>query len=540
MKKRTFIYCCLTVFWVFSGSIAQAQEQAEQQSQTEGLRVIPRKMEVKRGTLEIELTFDMSSLQMRSVESRTYTPTLVRGKTQLELPKVIIKGKQRYKADSRKERLKGGNQTTTVAAGNRKTKSATTIYTIKKYDKNSTISYKVSVPHREWMDEAVMNLKEEIYECCGVLQGSTIRKDVLNDMGDLNPRFPYIVPEREPEKHRSELEQTYLDFPRGKSDVDPTFRNNRFELDKITRMITTILADRTATINSIEMRGYASPESSQTYNLELSSKRAQAMCDYFIRTTSIPANMFRSGTGGEDWDMLKTLLEDYQVAYKSEILRIINTEQDMDRREQKIMALGEGRPYRQIARDLYPKLRRVDCQINYTVRNFTPDEGKEVIQKKPQLLSQNEMYQVARTYPEGSREFNETLITARKFSPNNDIANLNGAAAALSEGDIELAKEYLDQVQNTDSPEYANCIGVYYTMTGEFDDAEYFLKKAQAAGITEATYNLNDLKKIRDPASKRQRNTSAPAGGGNANSPSNSRARTNREYIQGNSYEAFD
>jgi flagellar motor protein MotB len=529
MKKEKLTYCYLILFLIFGSFTAQAQQQQQQ----DGLRVIPKKMEVKRGNLEIELVFDMSHLHMKSVESRTYTPSLVFGKTQLELPKVIIKGSHRYKADSRKERLNGGQTVTTTTARNRKGKS-TPIYTIKKYNRNGTIPYKVSVPYREWMDDALMHLREEIYECCGVLQGSTLRKDVFNDVPEIQPKFRYLVPEREPEKHRYEIERAYLDFPQGKSVIDPNFRNNRSELYKINQMIAKITTDRDVTVSSIEMRGYASPESSQGYNFELSSKRAQAMREYFAQMSTIPSNLFRTGVGGEDWETLKILLANYQVAYKNEILRIINTEYDLDLREQKIKALGGGKPYQQIFRELYPKLRRVDCQINFTVRNFTLDEGKERIQKKPKLLSQNEMYQVARTYPEGSREFNETLITAREYFPNNDIANLNGAAAALSEGDIELAEEYLELVQNTDSPEYANCLGVFYTLTGDYDEAEAYLRKAHAAGIAEATHNLNELEKVRKPASKRKR--AAPATGSNDNvAPSNNerKVRVNGElYIQ--------
>jgi Flp pilus assembly protein TadD len=176
---------------------------------------------------------------------------------------------------------------------------------------------------------------------------------------------------------------------------------------------------------------------------------------------------------------------------------------NLDTREQRIRAIANGQPYRQIFRDLYPKLRRVDCEIEFTVRNFTLDESKARIRKKPKQLSQREIYDVARTYQKGSREFNETLLTARSQFPEDDIANLNGAAAALSEGDTELAEEYLYKVQNTNTPEYANCLGVFYTQTGNFDEAEKLLRKAEAAGMSEATHNLKELERVR-PRAKRE------------------------------------
>jgi tetratricopeptide (TPR) repeat protein len=350
------------------------------------------------------------------------------------------------------------------------------------------------------MDDAKLNLREEVTGCCGVQEGLMVYKNVYNEVEtkpEIDPKFRYLVPDKEQEKHRSEIEEAYLDFPQGKSQIDPYFHDNRTELDKINQMIVKVATDQDVIVNGVEMTGYASPESSQGYNYDLSSKRAQAMREYFARESTIPANLFRTGIGGEDWDGLKSLLANYSVGYKSEIMRIINTVNDLDTREKRIRNLGNGQPYKQIFRDLYPKLRRVVCRIDYTVRDFTLDEGKQRIREKPKLLSQNEMYQVARTYPEGSREFNETLITARKYFPDNDIANLNGAAAALSEGDTELAEEYLLKVQNTNSPEYANCLGVFYTLTGNYEAAEKYLRKALAAGVPEAEHNLNELETVR-------------------------------------------
>ncbi|MDR3268832.1 MAG: DUF3868 domain-containing protein [Tannerella sp.] len=494
MKRRIYSYFIL---FLLSGSfITQAQQQQTQQK--EHIRIIPKHLEQEGINMRVEMIFDMSNLDIQSMESRSLTPVLVSGKKELELPKVIIKGARRFKADRRADKLNGNPPTT--FARDQKGKITSSIYTIEKYNKKETIPYKISIPYREWMENAVLNLKEEVTGCCGVQEGVMVYKDVYSEAAPkyaIEPKFRYLVPDKEQEKRRSEIEKAYLDFPQGKSDIDPYFRNNRTELDKINQMIVKIATDGDITVNSVEMRGYASPESSQGYNYELSSKRAQAMREYFANMSTIPSNLFRTGVGGEDWDGLKSLLKDYRVANKNEILRIINTVYDLDERERRIRKLSSGQPYKQIFRDLYPKLRRVDCEINYIVRDFTLDEGKERIQKKPKLLSQNEMYQVARTYPEGSREFNQTLITARQYFPDNDIANLNGAAAALSEGDTELAEEYLYKVQNTNSPEYANCLGVFYTLTGNFEAAEKYLKKAEAAGVPEAAHNLDELDKVR-------------------------------------------
>ena len=463
------------------------------------IHVIPRSLTQNGDRMEIEMIFDMKYLRIRSEESITYTPIIIGSSNQYLLPQLIIKGSRRYRADRREEVLSGVPSLTIVNQGGNK---ELPIYSIEKFVKNKLIIYRVSYPYSEWMQDAYINLREETCGCGNVqkmMTQRTINFDELSYGFDFQPKFNFLVPEQEYEKNRFDIGNAFLEFPQGGSTINPGFRNNQRELDKIHQLIVMLTSDRDIVVTGIEMRGYASPEGSEQTNLDLSSQRARAMRDYFVRRlTNIPSNSFLTGVGGEDWEGLKNLLMNYSVAYKDEIINIINTVRDLDVREQRIRNLSYGDPYRQIARDLYPQLRRVDCQINYTVRNFTVDEGKEMMQEKPKLLSQHEMYQIANSYPVGSHDFHQMLITARQYFPSNDIANLNAAAAALSEGSPALADQYLKQVQNTNSPEYANCIGVLYIYQGNYEAAENFLRKAQAGGITEATHNLRELQKKRN------------------------------------------
>ena len=473
-----FVVCCFVI-----------------QAQQGRIHVTPKSFTSKGDVIEVELLFDLQYLRLRSAESVTYTPVIVTNNNEYELPQLIIKGGSRYNADRRAAVLTNNPVITMRDQGGEKNYP---IYAIEKFKKNQVIPYKVSIPFREWMTHATINLREETCGCGNQPGRTTLRTNLFDEFTvgshDIQPRFNYIQPEKETEKNRSEIGKAYLDFPQGSSTINPSFRNNQIELDKINQMISMLMADPDIRVTSIEMRGYASPESTASYNLDLSSQRARALREYFVRKNIIEPGAILIGIGGEDWEGLKQLLINYSVAYKDEIFNIINTVQDLDLREQRIRNLGNGEPYRQIFRDLYPQLRRVDCRINFTARNFTVDEGKERMQGKPKLLSQDEMYQVAQTYPEGSHEFNRTLITARQYFPDNDIANLNAAQAALVEGDPVLAEEYLKQVKNTNSPEYANCMGVLYIFKENYVAAEEFLLKAQAGGI-DVEHNMQELRR---------------------------------------------
>ena len=123
------------------------------------------------------------------------------------------------------------------------------------------------------------------------------------------------------------------------------------------------------------------------------------------------------------------------------------------------------------------------------------EEAKEIMKVRPQNLSLNEMYLVANTYSNGSREFINVFETAVKLFPEDDVAKLNAAIAALSRGDIEMAGQFLDQVKYRELPEYANAAGVLALLRGDYDVAERFLQAASDAGLEVAGKNLKELGK---------------------------------------------
>ena len=76
-----------------------------------------------------------------------------------------------------------------------------------------------------------------------------------------------------------------------------------------------------------------------------------------------------------------------------------------------------------------------------TIANFKVDEGKEIIKTQPQYLSLNEMYLVANSYPKGGDDFIKVFDIAVRMYPDDEVANLNAAAVALSKKDLPDAPE---------------------------------------------------------------------------------------------------
>lgn len=106
----------------------------------------------------------------------------------------------------------------------------------------------------------------------------------------------------------------------------------------------------------------------------------------------------------------------------------------------------------------------------------------------------NEIYLVALTYKNGSPEFIELFEKAVSLFPDDKIANLNAASAALSREDIALAEKYLKKAEIS-APEYENAVGVLYLLKSDYKQAKLHLIKAAESGLEQAYFNLEELNK---------------------------------------------
>ncbi|MDR0835331.1 MAG: DUF3868 domain-containing protein [Tannerella sp.] len=455
-------------------------------------RVIYQKNYMKQqgDSLLIDMDIDMTRLSVPVNFAQILTPVLASETEEIELPKVYVQGEAKNKAFIRELELNDQAY---------KEFEQNLPYAIVK--PKGRLNYHISVPFESWMSEASLDVEEDLCGCGDASKVARSRifdgltKDVIaQPVYKVRPRLAYLQPDVEKVKARKEIGNAYLDFPRGKNEIYPNFADNAAELAKIDKMIKTISTNKDITVQSVGMTGYASPESSEPFNNELSRSRAESLMKYFMKNSDISASLFETRMGGEDWEGLRVLLEDYPLSNKSEILRLMNSIADFDTREKAISKVGGGRPYKIMYEELYPKLRRVVCQVDYTVKDFSLEEAKENLKFAPQLLSLNEMYMVANTYEVGSPEFIKVFEAAREEFPDDPVANLNGAAAELEKGNLKDVPKYLQQADPA-TPEYANNMGVYLMLKGDYREAEKFLKRADSEGIDAARFNLVELRK---------------------------------------------
>lgn len=293
----------------------------------------------------------------------------------------------------------------------------------------------------------------------------------------------FYRPDAEKVKLRAEHATVRVQFKVGKHDIVSSFGQNYLELAKVTRILQPIVeTPDDIEVQKLTITGYASPEGDFNANLALSQRRADSFKAYLITMYGSLSSLsqFPAVGKGEDWAGLrKSVEESPYVPMKEDVLRLIDGYSIEGGREARLMQLGGGSVYKYLLENLYPPLRRMDMEVAYKVRNFKPEEVESVYDRRPQDLSQEEIYEVAqRRNKDGvaHAEFGREYDTAARFYPEDKIANLNASSAALVRRDLAQAWQYLCHI--SDAPEAATNMGLYYWLSGKYGMAARYFEKA--------------------------------------------------------------
>ena len=482
----TRIFLTIAIFMVSTIFVASAQN---------GVSVTQNKYAFKGDSVFVDLVIELNNTSVSKRSSVLLTPVIQKDDKSLDLPAVVINGKNRQKTYLRMVALKREPE------GVAKVIDAKNAGAEKFY-------YSVVVPREPWMKDANFVVREEQCKCNGplVMTNFDLISGKMKDMNPLHFLPSYREPNPEPVKMRSETGKSYLDFIVSKADLNPDFSNNAFELAKIGDIIMNMKVNPDiVTITEIIIDGYASPEGSFDNNLRLSNSRVAALKNYLRIKYRIGDKLFKVKGHGEDWATLEELISKSDLEYRDEALEIIRNTTNPDEREQKLKLLKGGTLYKELLEAYYPMLRRADYELRYTVVPFTVEEGKKTLESKPSLLSLNEMFLIAQTYPAGSAEFRNVFDIAVRTYPSNEIANFNAAANALDVHDLNAAEKYMNLIKTHDAA-YNNNLGILSALKGDHQKAIELFHRAMDGGNIEASQNLREVDKLIEGAPKRGKN----------------------------------
>lgn len=474
MKRTIFILATLLGMTGMSEAVAQDTKDI-----LPGVSVENFNMNRNGKYLTVTMDIDLSELDVNSNRAVLLTPRLANGTDSIDLPSVGIYGRRRYYYYIR-------NGISTISGKTEKSFKAS--------DKPEQLEYDNHTPYEEWMDGATLKFHRSDWGCC---------REILAEYEGLLGRhreafFPELVfvqPKAEIMKSRSLSGSAYIDFPVDRTVIYPDYRRNTVELGKIQATIDSVRNDRDVTIMSVWLKGFASPESPYKHNTELAIGRTAALKKHIRQLYHFADSIILTDYEPEDWEGLRRYVEQSNINHRKEILSLIDSDMEPDAKEAKIKRTYP-KEYRFMLQHFYPALRHTDYRIDYNIRTFSDvEEIKRIMAEQPQKLSLNEFYLVAGKYEPGTDEFTDVFETAVRMFPNDEVANLNAANAAIRRDDFAAARRYLNKAGDSAEAVYAR--GALAVREKDYDTAHRYLETARDMGLEKAAATLKELEERR-------------------------------------------
>ncbi len=419
----------------------------------------------------VDMKLDLSAMKLKSTRAVLLTPYIVSGSDSLALPSVGIYGRQRYYYYLRKDSdmISGKDETT-----------------LRDDSREDLIPYHTTAKYYDWMSGCELILVRRDYSCCESVTGqqeeNLLHRALYVPAKPRTPSVRYVSPSAEVVKTREVNGRANVIFPVNKVTIYPNLENNAAELGKIRASIDSIRLDSDITVTSISLKGYASPEGRYSSNERLASGRTNAIRDYILSFADFDRSIMHTDCVPEDWDGFIASLQESTLAEKDRMLEIATSETlTPDQKEQKLRRLAP-KTYAGIVKNLFPTLRRTEYRIDYAIRSFSnPKEILEIMKTQPNKLSMQEFFLAASSLQPGSEEFNEVFETAARIYPDDPVANLNAASAAIERDELKRAARHLEKAGEGGEAVWAR--GVLAARNEQWAEAAAQFRKAAGLGI---------------------------------------------------------
>ena len=262
-----------------------------------------------------------------------------------------------------------------------------------------------------------------------------------------------------PEKQmRDSKGEINLRFPVGKWTLNVSDPQNAAELEKLHRQIEAISQQKDATLQSLDMEGYSSPEGKYKWNMTLAQKRMNSVLAYTRSTVPVDLRRgmtFTSKANVADWTEVARLMR--ADGHNDEAARVDNiTERFPGNTDRQTHAMYGLPFYKQLIETTYlPQLRRVGYTMHYTIfRQLTPEEIKELYEKDYKQLTRFEFYELYSSETDPARR-EKIMRQALEVYPSFMVAANDLAATLINrhESDPGLLRHFV----GGRAPQEVNC-----------------------------------------------------------------------------------
>jgi len=224
-------------------------------------------------------------------------------------------------------------------------------------------------------------------------------------------------------------------------------------------------------VTSINIEGWASPESTVKYNQPLSEKRAETVKQIIAGRYSFPESIYHIQGNGEYWDevinVIKNSTNPTIDKVREKILAAIDDNSDLDQREAAIKKVSAA-AYREIFKEAYPNSRFAGCEVQFKFKRMNRQDALIIYAIDPtKLTAEDYAYLLNEDYNP------EIMDKALEIYP--DYAALYAIAASkeYKNENYDKSIEFLQKAG--DSIEINNNIASCYMMLGDYDNAKKYL-----------------------------------------------------------------
>ena len=266
------------------------------------------------------------------------------------------------------------------------------------------------------------------------------------------------------EKYATVQDRNYIQFRLNDTHVLDSLGRNAAELDKIRTRMAGLISQREFFVDSIVLTASASPEGRYARNRTLAQGRAHALKSYLCKCIGPQVDtLLRIRWIAEDWHELTTRIRsDENLQHRAEILKLIDTDSDPDRRERTIRELYP-QDYQYLKESVYPSLRAVT--MRYDLRRV--GMIKDTIHTR----------EVDTAYMRGI-----SLLQKRKYAKAlyilNDYRDRNTVITLLSLGYDAQALEMLNGLERSHTTEYLKAVACA-RLGRRTEGREHFLKACE-------------------------------------------------------------
>ena len=309
------------------------------------------------------------------------------------------------------------------------------------------------------------------------------------------------------------VETADIYFLNGTSNLDWDFEMNRkFDCYNTFLNLKRIMLEQ-GLPKQISITGWASPEGEETDNVGVSKNRADVataqlnkLLDEVLTVMAKRAKVkpqdveyykyqqlkkliITNRAAGEDWVHFVVMVEGSDIQDKHAIINIVETQQNVLKREQMIRNMAET--YEELREEIFPNLRRAQIALYYSEARRTDPELAKLASLQPAKLSFDELMYAAYI------NYNyDTKLKYYKWATENHpqewAAWNNAGAVAFYLDSIDEAERYLNVARdiNPHNPDVLNNTGLLFLAKKDYALAKYYFEEAKRQGSSDADVNI--------------------------------------------------